>query len=134
MKDFILNPNKEYVDIIINGILKRNGHCPCRVTQDQTTLCPCDDFVKNEVCKCNLFVKIDDNLCVETLFKNEKEMAKNVHNLRALSSYIEDGERLILVFNKVDYVCLRKKHITGDVNKLKNHLSKVMAKNQAKNK
>ncbi len=60
MKDFILNPNKEYVDIIINGILKRNGHCPCRVTQDQTTLCPCDDFIKNGNCKCNLFVKIDE--------------------------------------------------------------------------
>lgn len=81
-----------------------------------------------------LIVKIDDNLCVETLFKDEKEMAKNVHNLRALSSYIEDNDRLILVFNKVEYVCLRKAHIKGDVNKLKNHLEKVMSKNQAKKK
>lgn len=57
MKDFVLNPNKEYVDIIINGILKKNGHCPCRRNEDNTTLCPCDDFVKNGNCKCNLFVK-----------------------------------------------------------------------------
>lgn len=57
MKDFVLNPNKEYVNVIIEGILKRNGHCPCRRTQDSTTLCPCDDFVSNGVCKCNLFVK-----------------------------------------------------------------------------
>ncbi len=59
MKGYTLNPNKEYVDIIINGILKKDGHCPCRRNADDTTLCPCDDFVKNGVCKCNLFVKID---------------------------------------------------------------------------
>ncbi len=59
MKDFQLNPNKEFVDVIINGILKKNGHCPCRVNVDETTLCPCDDFIKNGVCKCNLFVKKD---------------------------------------------------------------------------
>ncbi len=59
MKDFILNPNQEYVNMIISGIQKKNGHCPCRITQDDTTLCPCDDFVKNGVCKCNLFIKKD---------------------------------------------------------------------------
>lgn len=57
MKDYILNPNKEYVDIIIKGILSKDGHCPCRRTADDTTLCPCDDFIKNKVCKCNLFIK-----------------------------------------------------------------------------
>ncbi len=57
MEGYTLNPNKEYVDIIINGILKRDGHCPCRKTQDSTTLCPCDEFVKTGECKCKLFIK-----------------------------------------------------------------------------
>lgn len=62
MKGYVLNPNKEYVDIIINGILKRDGHCPCRKTQDDTTLCPCDEFVKTGDCKCNLFIKKDNKI------------------------------------------------------------------------
>lgn len=57
MKNYVLNPDKKYVDIIINGILKKDGHCPCRVLVDDTTICPCDDFVQNGNCKCNLFIK-----------------------------------------------------------------------------
>lgn len=72
MKGYVLNSNKEYVDIIINGILKRDGHCPCRKTQDDTTLCPCDEFVKTGDCKCNLFVKV----------QNKKEDAINKKNTK----------------------------------------------------
>lgn len=57
MKDYILNPDAEYVGKIIQGILKKDGHCPCRFVADETTLCPCDDFVTNQNCKCNLFIK-----------------------------------------------------------------------------
>lgn len=71
MKGFTLNPNKEYVDVIINGILKKDGHCPCRVTADDTTLCPCDEFISKGECKCNLFVKIDNKI-VKTQNKNDK--------------------------------------------------------------
>lgn len=60
MKGYKLNPDKEYVDKIIKGIYKKEGHCPCRVTIDETTLCPCDDFIQNGVCKCNLYVKQDE--------------------------------------------------------------------------
>lgn len=58
MKGFKLNENKSYVDKIIEGIHKKNGHCPCRVLSDDTTLCPCDDFVENGNCKCKLFLPI----------------------------------------------------------------------------
>lgn len=68
MKGYVLNPNKEYVDIIINGILKKDGHCPCRKLADDTTLCPCDEFVKTGICKCNLFVKKET---AETVEKQE---------------------------------------------------------------
>lgn len=57
VKDFILNPDLEYVNKIIKGIQKRKGHCPCRLDVNETTLCPCDDFIENSNCKCNLFVR-----------------------------------------------------------------------------
>lgn len=79
-----------------------------------------------------IFIKIDNNSCVETLFKDEKEVAKHVHNLKTLTSYLEDRKRLILVFNKVEYVCLRKENIVGDVEKLKLLLNKTMSKTMAK--
>lgn len=57
MKDFILNPDKNHVKQIIEGIYKKDGHCPCRVRVDDTTLCPCDDFINNGNCICKLYVK-----------------------------------------------------------------------------
>lgn len=60
MKDYKLNENKEIVLKIIEGIYKKNGHCPCRVRVDDTTLCPCDDFIKNGNCICNLYVPKDN--------------------------------------------------------------------------
>ena len=62
MKGFKLNNDKEYVIKIIDGIYRKNGHCPCRVNVDETTLCPCDEFVAKGICKCNLFVKDEDTL------------------------------------------------------------------------
>ena len=81
-----------------------------------------------------ILIKVDDSLCTETLYKDEHEMAKNVHNLRALTSYLEDDSRLVLVFNKVEFVCIRKDALTGDVNKLKSHLEKCMSKTINKKK
>jgi len=80
-----------------------------------------------------LLVVIDENMCTESIFKDEQEQAKNIHNLRMLTSYIEDDSHLILVFNKVEFVCLRKDKIEGGVEKLKAHLTKKMTKaNQPK--
>lgn len=58
MKGHIINPDKEYTQKIIEGIYKKDGHCPCRVYADETTLCPCDQFISEGICKCNLYVKI----------------------------------------------------------------------------
>ncbi len=58
MKGYTLNPDKEFVKKIIEGIHKKNGHCPCRIKEDDSTLCPCDEFITKKICKCNLFVKI----------------------------------------------------------------------------
>lgn len=58
MKGFRLNNDSDYVAKIIAGIEKKEGHCPCRVNKDETTLCPCDEFISEGICKCNLFIKI----------------------------------------------------------------------------
>lgn len=60
MKGYRLNTDKNYVEKIIEGIQKKDGHCPCRLNKDETTLCPCDEFISKGICKCNLFVKIDN--------------------------------------------------------------------------
>ena len=57
MKGYELNPDKEYVKKIMEGIYRKDGHCTCRVNVDDTTLCPCDEFIEKQICKCNLFVK-----------------------------------------------------------------------------
>ena len=75
-----------------------------------------------------LLIKIENNICTEALYKNEKEVSKNVHNLKFLTSYLEDNKRLILVFNKVEYICLRKEFLNCEVSKLKEYLNKIMAK------
>lgn len=79
-----------------------------------------------------LHIVVDDKQCVETLYKDEAEVAKNIHTLKFLTSYIEDKDYLILIFNKVEFVCVKKSGFVGDVNKLKNHLQKVMAKSNSR--
>lgn len=76
----------------------------------------------------NLHIKIEDNICIEILQKDGQEMAKNVHNLRQLTSYIEDNDRLILIFNQVEFTNIPKAKLKGDINKLKAHLEKIMSK------
>lgn len=60
MKGYVLNPDKEYTQKIMEGILRKNGHCPCQVKEDDTTLCPCDRFVETKHCCCNLFIKEEE--------------------------------------------------------------------------
>lgn len=75
-----------------------------------------------------LKIVIDDKNCVETMMKDEQAMAKNVHSLRSLTSYIEDSENFILVFNSVEFVCIKKAKLVGDLNRLKDLVTKSMAK------
>ena len=75
-----------------------------------------------------MVIKIDENTCTETFIKDEQEVSKSIHALRQLTSYFEDQTRLVLVFNKVEYVCLRKENLVGGLDKLKAHLEKIMSK------
>ena len=81
-----------------------------------------------------LNIVISEKLCTETFIKNNEEVSKNVHALQNLTSYLEDQNRLILVFNQVEFICLRKDCIKGDIEKLKEHLVKAMNKSASKKK
>lgn len=59
MKGFKINPDKKYTNMILEGIYKKDGHCPCRVNVDDTTLCPCDEFISEGICKCKLYLPIE---------------------------------------------------------------------------
>lgn len=71
-KEFMLNPNKEIVDKVIEGVLtneKNYGlkYCPCQLQskdfeKDLELICPCNFFIQKTYteegrCWCGLFVK-----------------------------------------------------------------------------
>lgn len=64
MEGFRINKNKEHVNLIMEGLARKNGHCPCEIQQTPENLCPCNNFINNKVCKCDLWVK-DDEPCGE---------------------------------------------------------------------
>ena len=70
--DFVLNPDKEVVDMVIKGVSdneKKYGFklCPCKLRdgtreKDLELICPCnfkiqETWQKKEECWCSLFVK-----------------------------------------------------------------------------
>lgn len=56
MEGYRLNPDMEYVNRIIKGLAKKDGHCPCKVGNLEENLCPCNEFVSTGVCHCKLFI------------------------------------------------------------------------------
>lgn len=39
-----LNPNKEIVDAIKEGLKKKGGYCPCRLEKTEDNKCMCKEF------------------------------------------------------------------------------------------
>ena len=60
MKNYRINPDKKYVSAIMEGLQKKDGHCPCRVNVDDTTLCPCDEFIRDGICTCKLYIPMEE--------------------------------------------------------------------------
>ena len=59
-----LNPNKEIVDMIKEGLKKKNGHCPCKLEKSKDTKCMCKEFREQiedpefeGYCHCMLYYK-----------------------------------------------------------------------------
>jgi ferredoxin-thioredoxin reductase catalytic subunit len=61
MKGYRINKDKKHVDLIIEGLLKKDGYCPCKVEKIPENLCPCDEFITTGVCHCGLWVKEETN-------------------------------------------------------------------------
>ena len=76
-----------------------------------------------------LHITITQKECIEEMYKNNDVVSKSMHSLRFLTSYLEDETRIILIFNKVEFVCIKKEFLTGGENQLKEHLKNVMKKN-----
>ena len=54
---YILNPDKEHVKLIVDGLKAKDGYCPCRVPKEPENICPCKEFVDTGKCCCKLWVK-----------------------------------------------------------------------------
>lgn len=75
-----------------------------------------------------LHIKIDDKSCTEELYKNGEVVAKNNHSLKLLTSYVEDATSITLIFSNVEFTCIKKEFLVGDLNRFKNHIQKSMKK------
>ena len=58
------NKDKEIVKVIQEGLKRKNGHCPCRIEENEDTLCMCKEFreqIKDSnfegYCHCRLYYK-----------------------------------------------------------------------------
>lgn len=54
--NMILNPNEEHVNKILLGLEKKGGHCPCVLTQNDDTICPCKKMREESKCCCKLYL------------------------------------------------------------------------------
>ena len=60
MKGYKINTDEKHADLIIKGLLKGNGHCPCKIQKTEENLCPCDEFIETGVCQCKLWIKVEN--------------------------------------------------------------------------
>jgi ferredoxin-thioredoxin reductase catalytic subunit len=60
-KGWILNPNEKIVKGITKAIERNEGKCPCvhdsEEYEGKSLICPCSDYIKKDICCCNLYIK-----------------------------------------------------------------------------
>lgn len=63
----ILNPDKEIVKIVKEGLKQRGGYCPCVIEKSENTKCMCKEFreqIKDldftGFCHCRLYYKSNE--------------------------------------------------------------------------
>ena len=52
-----INPDKIYVEMMLEAIRHNEGHCPCQVDKNEDTMCPCKAFREKNECLCGLYVE-----------------------------------------------------------------------------
>ena len=57
-----LNPDKNIVKTVKDGLKAKDGYCPCRVGKDPDNKCMCKEFrdMEEGTCHCGLWVKTKD--------------------------------------------------------------------------
>lgn len=57
----IVNPDKEVVKEVREGLKRTGGYCPCRVVKNENTKCLCKEF-REQICEgecyCGLYIKV----------------------------------------------------------------------------
>lgn len=53
----IRNPDKDFLNKILEAIKENDGYCPCVLKKNEDTLCPCKEFRTNKKCHCRLYVE-----------------------------------------------------------------------------
>lgn len=76
----------------------------------------------------NIKIEVNDKSCIVAFEHEGEELANKVLPLKTLTSYLEDSESVVLIFNKIEYILVKKEYLNGDVNKFKALLNKAMAK------
>jgi len=57
-KGFVLNNDDEELTSILNKIIVNQGHCITSVkNRNGHDQCPCSEYLQNNICHCNLYVK-----------------------------------------------------------------------------
>jgi len=64
----ILNPDKEMVKIVKDGLKRTGGYCPCRIARTEEFKCICKEFREQMAdpnfegfCHCKLYYKSKEN-------------------------------------------------------------------------
>lgn len=59
-----LSDDKDLVAEIKKKLKENNGYCPCRITKNEDTKCPCKEFREQKIgsCHCGMFQKVEDNI------------------------------------------------------------------------
>lgn len=54
-----VNSDRDLVADIRKRLKENGGYCPCRLTKNEDTKCPCKEFMEQEEgeCHCGLYIK-----------------------------------------------------------------------------
>jgi len=60
----VLNPDEKIVKVVRDGLVRKGGYCPCRLSKNPEFFCPCDEFKGqladpsyHGLCHCRLYLK-----------------------------------------------------------------------------
>lgn len=58
----IRNPDKEILNVVLEGLRNSGGQCPCvpKFAWTEDTKCHCKVFRDSKECQCGLFVQVEE--------------------------------------------------------------------------